>query len=188
MRSLAFIGGTKALTAAVVYDGTVHGSWRAMRDRTNRKHGKLADLGEDAWVKAYVETRSDWLGTHRNTLLHRTVYRMDTFLALIADKVWDLPLPLTVRGVRIDENALAGEVRASAADDEERVLRLTHPFMRGKDVKDLQRLLKKHKIRVSLDGIFGSDTERAVIRFQLKAELEVDGAVGPATWAALEDL
>ena len=60
--------------------------------------------------------------------------------------------------------------------------------MRGKDVKDLQRLLKKHKIRVSLDGIFGSDTERAVIRFQLKAELEVDGAVGPATWAALEDV
>ncbi len=37
------------------------------------------------------------------------------------------------------------------------------------------------------DGIFGSETEQAVRRFQANNGLSVDGMIGPATWAKLED-
>ncbi|MCA8928955.1 MAG: peptidoglycan-binding protein [Alphaproteobacteria bacterium] len=185
INSLAFLGGAQPLTAAVVYDSRVHGSWHRMRDRTNAEHGTLAGLGEEAWVSAYIATRRHWLATHGNSLLHKTVYRMDALQALADAGAWTLALPLTVRGVRIDEAALAGTVRVTAEDPDERVLKLTRPMMRGDDVRALQAALKDKRVAVSVDGVFGSETERAVIQFQIEADLTVDGIVGPATWAAL---
>ncbi len=105
--------------------------------------------------------------------------------SLVEAGAWDLPLPLTVRGVLIDEAALDGHVRASAADPVERVLKLTRPMMRGDDVLAVQKALNMHKIELDTDSVFGTDTEKAVIRFQIAKGLTVDGAVGPATLAAL---
>ena len=51
---------------------------------------------------------------------------------------------------------------------------------RGPDVKKVQEALK-----ISADGIFGSQTEGAVKQFQLEQKLAVDGIVGPNTWDAL---
>ena len=59
-------------------------------------------------------------------------------------------------------------------------------MMQGEDVRALQTALKAKLVAVEIDGIFGSDTERAVIQFQVKAGLTVDGIAGSATWAALE--
>lgn len=186
INSMTAIGGTKALTAAVVYDSQVHGSWHRMRDRTNSESGTLAALGEKGWVAAYLGTRRNWLATHGNRLLRKTVYRMDALQALVDEGAWDLALPLTVRGQRIDEASLAGTVRISASDPDERVLKLSRPMMHGEDVRVLQKALQAAGISVEVDGVFGGDTERAVIRFQMQAGLVVDGIAGPATMAALE--
>lgn len=51
---------------------------------------------------------------------------------------------------------------------------------RGSQVAELQRLLK-----LKDDGIFGNDTEKAVISFQKSKGLKVDGIVGPKTWSTL---
>jgi len=185
-RQMDSISGSQALTAATVYDSTVHGSWRLMRDRTNTQHGTMASPGEQAWVASYIATRHDWLANHSNTLLHKTVYRMNALQGLVDAGAWDLPLPLTVRGIRIDEAALSDDIRASAADPSERILKLIRPMMQGHDVRALQEALKAKMVAVEIDGIFGSGTERAVVQFQVEAGLTVDGIAGPATWATLE--
>lgn len=61
---------------------------------------------------------------------------------------------------------------------------------KGKAVRELQFLLWRHDLvepNLSADGIFGPYTEEAVRQFQHRAGLEVDGIVGPKTWAVLED-
>ena len=52
---------------------------------------------------------------------------------------------------------------------------------RGESVKKLQQLLGG----LTVDGIFGANTETAVKQFQLKHGLTVDGIVGPKTWDKL---
>ncbi|MCW2998813.1 MAG: hypothetical protein JWN65_2362 [Solirubrobacterales bacterium] len=56
---------------------------------------------------------------------------------------------------------------------------------KGKDVKELQRLLAQVGIKTTVDGAFGSGTKKAVQRFQRIVRLEPSGAVGKKTIAAL---
>lgn len=61
-----------------------------------------------------------------------------------------------------------------------RMLQLTKPMMRGDDVKLVQK-----RLGVPTDGWFGSVTRNAVITFQRKHKLAIDGIVGPITWKSL---
>jgi hypothetical protein len=57
---------------------------------------------------------------------------------------------------------------------------------RGFQVKRAQRLLnEKPGIQIAADGIFGSETKAAVIRFQRRRRVVATGVIGPRTWAAL---
>ena len=59
---------------------------------------------------------------------------------------------------------------------------------KGTAVTELQKLLMKHGYTLpnyGADGDFGNETLNAVKAFQEANGLEVDGAVGPITWAAL---
>ncbi len=181
------IGISKPLGVTVVYDSKIHGSFERTKNMTNEQYGGAEGIGEENWIKAYVETRRQWLANHSNALLHKTVYRMDTFLELIEENKWDLPLPLNIRNVLITEEILLGQhttpVIASAENTDERVLFYTKPLMKGEDVRKLQLALGFDENEA--DGVFGKVTGQAVKDFQSAHGLIPDGKVGPATRAAL---
>lgn len=57
---------------------------------------------------------------------------------------------------------------------------------KGQRVVAIQYLLNQRiGAGLAADGVFGSDTQAAVRKFQSKNHLTVDGKVGPATWSAL---
>lgn len=67
-----------------------------------------------------------------------------------------------------------------------RVLKKTSPLMRGDDVLALQQALTdKGYAPGKLDGIFGSNTQKAVEAFQGDNALTKDGKAGKNTWSAL---
>lgn len=63
--------------------------------------------------------------------------------------------------------------------------RSTTPGDRGETVRVIQDRLNALGARLAEDGRFGPATEAAVKEFQRDRRLEVDGHVGPRTWAAL---
>jgi chitosanase len=186
-QSAANLGFKDPLSTAVVYDSCIHGSWQKVRDMTNAQFGAAGVKEERPWIENYVKTRKNWLGSSPNPLLQRTVYRMESFEQMIASALWDLRLPLRVRGVAIDADALEERtpVVASADDNTQRTLHLTTPLMSGKDVESIQTGLKKLGITVENDGVFGQETDTAVRTFQRSKGLKPDGVVGPATRASL---
>ena len=56
----------------------------------------------------------------------------------------------------------------------------------NKDVRYLQQSLVKKGYSLSIDGLFGAKTEAAVIDFQKKKKIAVDGIVGQQTWNYLD--
>jgi cell wall-associated NlpC family hydrolase len=54
-------------------------------------------------------------------------------------------------------------------------------------VAQVQRCLNQKGSRLNVDGDFGPLTEAAVKQFQRRTGLEVDGVVGPKTWASLSN-
>lgn len=56
----------------------------------------------------------------------------------------------------------------------------------GPDVEQLQiQLAELNLYSGPLDGVFGAQTEQAVVNFQRQVGLDDDGVVGPATWQRL---
>jgi peptidoglycan hydrolase-like protein with peptidoglycan-binding domain len=53
----------------------------------------------------------------------------------------------------------------------------------GSPVRGVQALLS-----VTIDGNFGTETEQAVVAFQRRQNLAVDGVIGPETWGAIDRL
>lgn len=57
---------------------------------------------------------------------------------------------------------------------------------RGEEVKQIQTVLKDRELyEGNIDGIYGSQTEKAVIQFQKQIGLTPDGIVGPKTLSAM---
>lgn len=57
----------------------------------------------------------------------------------------------------------------------------------GNGVKALQTLLNYRGAGLTVDGVFGANTETRVIEFQRAVELLADGIVGTKTWSAIRD-
>jgi peptidoglycan hydrolase-like protein with peptidoglycan-binding domain/GH24 family phage-related lysozyme (muramidase) len=67
-----------------------------------------------------------------------------------------------------------------------RLISLQDPPMRGSDVLEVQKLLARTGAGITLDGVFGPMSQRAIERFQSVNGLKPDGIVGPKTLQLLQ--
>ncbi len=165
------------LGLAVIYDSTVHGSWEAMRDRTNAERGSVARLGEEGWINAYLQTRRQWLAQHTRPDLRATVYRMDALMRLADQGYWSLELPLVVRGLEISEATMAA-LPPDCFDGPEpgqRGLSAQSPLPCGLDVRLMQVGLSFRGVSIKADGIFGQTSAKRVREYQASQGLPSTG-------------
>ncbi|MDB5897080.1 MAG: Peptidoglycan-binding domain 1 protein [Ramlibacter sp.] len=177
LRAATRLGLGSPLAVAVVYDSWVHGSWAPLRDRASAA-GALDQVGEHEWVQRYVRLRRDWLGSHPNPLLRKTVYRMDAFQRLIDQGAWGLPLPLVVRGRELSLETLAAMPPGcyDGPPPGTRALAVQSPLQRGLDVRLVQLALSDQGCDIRADGIFGTSSARFIRAFQRASELPETGA------------
>jgi peptidoglycan hydrolase-like protein with peptidoglycan-binding domain len=77
---------------------------------------------------------------------------------------------------------------APYSSDEQGDLRLVAPPMQGERVRKLQEDLANVGISVTTDGIFGTETDAAIRKFQAQQGLQVDGIVAFVTQTKLTEL
>jgi chitosanase len=103
--ALIFFEGNKfsdALSLLVIYDSYIHSGSipdflrKRFPERTPRNGGNGRK-----WIEQYVNARHDWLRTHSNTILQKTIYRTKCFKDQIAPGNWDLANPVKANGVNI---------------------------------------------------------------------------------------
>jgi len=181
------LGISSPLGVAVVYDSTVHGSWKTMRDRTTQQSGTPAALGERAWITAYVATRHAWLATNPRADLRKTVYRMDAMQRLLDQGFWGLDLPLVVRGEEVSLASL-GAMPPGCYDGPHpgtRSLALQTPLLRGLDVRLVQLGLSDLGADILADGVLGQTSIKRIAEYQSSNGLPATGVADPALIARL---
>ncbi|MFF0477560.1 peptidoglycan-binding protein [Streptomyces sp. NPDC004284] len=148
-------------------DGGGHGSPVPDADRDERSAADGAD-------GSGRRQRARWL---RPVLLAAALV-----LAFTAGMVVDGRL--SAREHRATAGGAAGAVAAGRAPYEWPLLRMGEEDQFGR-ARALQHLLNAHGYKVRTDGFFREDTRDAVMDFQLRNELPVDGKVGALTWPEL---
>jgi len=183
LRACISSGISLPLGVAVVYDAHIQGSWRLIRDRVNSDIGPPAKVTEKVWLRRYAQIRTEWLTTHKNTLLRKTVNRMETLGRLMELDNWGLSLPLVIQGQEISLQTLAG-MPPDAFDGPEpgtRPLMLQSPMLQGLDVRLIQLGLSERGVDVRADAIFGKGSRDAIAIFQKREGLPVTGGLDAAT-------
>ena len=172
-------GLAEPLAVAAVYDSVVHGSWSFIRRRTLDHHGTVEDLGDRQWITRYVEERHSWLANHSRSDLRATTYRMEAIRRLIDQDQWPLDLPLVVRGIEINTEALAATPPNvyDGPEPRSRVVGVMSPMLRGLDVRLAQLALSRREIDIAADGIFGRVSRDHVRDFQIAQGLPVTGVL-----------
>lgn len=96
-------GFTQPLSMLVIYDSFIHsgGILSFLRKRFDEVP-PVKGGAEKAWIAAYVKTRKSWLANHSNSILRKTVYRMNTMQDCINDDNWDLSKPYKANGITIN--------------------------------------------------------------------------------------
>lgn len=86
----------------------------------------------------------------------------------------------------ITQDGIAGRVTFGLLQRDNAVYPTLRQGSRGVYVRYLQQKLLSKLYPVSVDGVFGPNTERAVKEYQSESGLTSDGIVGRLTWAALK--
>jgi len=130
-------------------------------------------LKERGWGINRVKKHQDWSNKY---CPHRILSegRWDSFLNRIKEELEKLN--------NISQNI-------SKPIDNGRILKLSNPYIRGDDVRQLQENLISLGFYVGeIDGIFGPQTEKAVRAFQHAHNLLVDGIAGDQTLKTIKEL
>jgi hypothetical protein len=109
--------------------------------------------------------------------------------------IWQCTSTQALHGQRVDYNAYRGTlpqlrslVTTGTAVSSGPPASVLHLGSQGSDVTLLQRKLSGSHLPgvrgITVDGVFGQQTETAVRNLQSLSGISVDGIVGPATWAA----
>lgn len=93
--------------------------------------------------------------------------------------------PATQRALRGQSYATSGNIRAISNSSSYSYINTVSYSATSSDVRLLQQQLNDRGYSVRVDGIFGSETARAIRQFQADNGLVVDGIPGPATRSAL---
>lgn len=90
------------LSLLVIYDSFIHsgGILDFLRKRFPASSPKNGGDEKD-WVTQYINVRHDWLKSHSNAILRKTIYRTNDMKRSIGAKDWNLDLPFIANGVRI---------------------------------------------------------------------------------------
>jgi chitosanase len=163
----AALGVAEPLGATVIYDSRIQGGWPLLKQRI----GPVNSRGSKDWVQRYIALRKAWLNSLAPPL-PSTVYRMDSFDSLVKLEKWNLDLPVTVHGIAITAEALAGDISDQA---QSRTLRLASPYLRGGDVTAVQQALQQKGLPITPDGVYGAFTSKLVEQWQRTHAITEDG-------------
>lgn len=194
-------GFSTPLACAVVYDSFVQGSWSQggnIKGKTVARMGEPNAQNEKQWIAAYLQERRAWLAGHSNPLLPRTVYRMDTLIALVKAESWSLALPLSLQCNGYQFTLTAWDLNERLFPDPVfrvepeqvglvKARRAIVPEGRDKHVQQLLRDVGLLTSDRSVDGKFGSGTAGVVRAFQQSRGLSATGEVDAATYLQLAE-
>lgn len=101
----AKMGIKTALGHLVIYDTCIHSGLGGVSTiRKTFPDAAPANGGsEHGYVKTYVNARRSWLANHAKPVVQKCVYRMDALLDIINSGNWQLEMPFTCRGIKIDK-------------------------------------------------------------------------------------
>lgn len=95
-------GFKEALSLLVIYDSFIHsGSIPGFLRQRFAERTPLNGGNEKKWIEQYVNARHDWLKTHTNTILQKTIYRTNCFKKQIANGNWNLAQTVNANGVNV---------------------------------------------------------------------------------------
>ena len=98
-------GFTEPLSLLTTYDSFIHSG--KIRDdiRDDFPERVPKDGGrERVWIEQYLVARRNWLDRHKNPILHKTTYRMESLLDLVESANWDLSKkPIKAHGIIVTD-------------------------------------------------------------------------------------
>ena len=99
-------GFTLNLSFLVIADSHLHSGSMLGFLMNKFPNKKPVDGGDErSWIKAYLETRRDWLKNHSNAILNKTTYRANCFLIECSKENWNLETPLVMNGTLVNKVA-----------------------------------------------------------------------------------
>lgn len=91
------------LSMGIIFDSYVHsGSVPSFLRKKFDEKTPINSGDEQIWIKKYVDIRYSWLHNNVDELLRNTACRMTFFKTQIDNDNWELKVPLSVKGVKIN--------------------------------------------------------------------------------------